>query len=62
MAQPAKSTNLVTVEEWDRALSGAVPTRSDDTVVIAGGRRATLEELEAHIAADLAARAAEADG
>ena len=32
------------------------PTRDDDTVVIEGGRRATLEEVQAYIAADAASR------
>lgn len=32
------------------------PTRDDDTVVISGGRRATREEVLAHIAADAASR------
>lgn len=40
-----------------RAAAGARPTRSDDTVVIEGGRRATLAEVEALIARDLDRRA-----
>ncbi len=36
--------------------ANARPTRDDDTVVISGGRRATREEILAHIAADAASR------
>ncbi len=32
------------------------PTRTDDTVVIEGGRPATLDEVQAYIAADGASR------
>jgi len=32
------------------------PTRDDDTVIIAGGRRATLAEFQAYVAADAASR------
>jgi hypothetical protein len=55
---------MVSEEEYWRVLANARPTRDDDTVVISGGKRATLEELKAHVAADLARRAAaaEADG
>lgn len=44
---------------WDRGLRGSRPTRSDDTVVISGSRRATKAEVLALIEADVAAREAE---
>jgi hypothetical protein len=53
---------LVTEREWKAAVAAAAPTRADDTVVLSGGKRATLEEFEAYIAEDLARRAAESDG
>lgn len=49
----------MTEEQWKRAIASAAPTRSDDTVVLSGGRRASLGEFKAHVAADLAARAAD---
>jgi len=44
---------------WDRGLRGSRPTRSDDTVVITGGKRATKAEVLALIEADVAEREAE---
>lgn len=44
---------------WDRGLRGSRPTRSDDTVVITSGKRATKAEVLALIAADVAERDAE---
>jgi len=54
--------DLVTEEEWRQALATAAPTREDDTVVISGGQRATLDEVKAYIAADLARRADTTNG
>ena len=43
---------------WDRGLRGSQPTRSDDTVIITGGKRATKDEVLALIEADVAEREA----
>ncbi|MEO6629542.1 MAG: hypothetical protein ABIP03_13370 [Aquihabitans sp.] len=53
---------LVTELEWKAAVAAAAPARTDDTVVLSGGRRATLEEVKAYVAEDLARRATQADG
>lgn len=42
-------------------MHNARPTRTDDTVVISGGVRASRAEVEALIAWDLAERAADLD-
>jgi len=44
---------------WDRGLRRSRPTRLDDTVIIAGGKRATKAEVLALIAADVTEREAE---
>lgn len=63
MASPTRGRHrLVTEQEWKVAVAAAAPTRTDDTVVLSGGRRATLEEVQAYVAEDLARRAAQADG
>lgn len=43
---------------WERMVSTNRPTRSDDTTIISGGRRATLDDMLRHIEADLASRRA----
>lgn len=46
----------VSAANWDRGLRESRPTRRDDTVVIAGGKRATRAEVLALIASDVAER------
>jgi hypothetical protein len=58
----AGDAGLVTEQEWKAVVAAAAPARSDDTVVLAGGRRASLAEFEAYVAEDLARRAADLDG
>jgi hypothetical protein len=49
---------MVSEDEFKRKWANAHPTREDDTVVISGGKRATLDEVRAYILDDLARRVA----
>ncbi len=57
-ARRSRGATPVPEVERERARLTATPTRQDDTVVIAGGRRATREELLEYVASDLERRAA----
>ena len=51
MAEQRRRTKLIDSAEWERKSAAAPAARADDTTVISGGRRATLAEIKAHIAA-----------